>query len=81
MFGALGVDCAQSAAELQSAGAPSLTDDGATVYCEHHESEAPDGRAVGITRDGGAVAYVVYTIVGGGSALDGRHPLVTRRGS
>jgi len=92
----LGVGCAPSAAELQSAGAPTLTfggstiyvgfeqsgqnqnplfarfDDGAKVYCEHHETEAPDGRAVGITWDGSALAYVAYTIVGGGSALDGK---------
>lgn len=42
------------------------------TYCEHHEGEGPDGRAYGITWDGGAVAYVVYTIVGGGSAFDAR---------
>lgn len=41
------------------------------VYCEHHEKESPDGRAVGITWDGGPTAWVVYTIVGGGSAFDG----------
>lgn len=39
-------------------------------YCEHHEREAPDGRAYGVTWDGGKTAYVVYTIVGGGSAFD-----------
>lgn len=45
--------------------------DGATqTYCQHHEREPPDGRALGISWDGGPVAYVVYTIVGGGSALD-----------
>lgn len=45
-------------------------DAGAQVYCQRHETEGPDGRAVGITWDGGDTAYVVYTIVGGGSALD-----------
>ncbi len=47
-------------------------DSGKKVYCEHHESEGPDGRAVGLTWDGGEVAYVVYTIVGGGSSLEGK---------
>lgn len=41
------------------------------VYCEHHEKEPPDGRALGITWDGGPTAWVVYTIVGGGTAFDG----------
>ena len=45
-------------------------DGGQEVYCEHHEKESPDGRALGITWDGGPVAYVVYTIVGGGTAFD-----------
>jgi hypothetical protein len=39
-------------------------------YCEHHEKEGPDGRAYGVTWNGGKIAYVVYTIVGGGSAFD-----------
>ena len=47
-------------------------DAGVEVYCEHHETEAPDGRAVGLTWDGGDLAYVVYTIVGGGSSLEGK---------
>jgi hypothetical protein len=47
-------------------------DMGAPVYCERHETEAPDGRAVGVTWDGGDHAYVVYTIVGGGSSLEGK---------
>jgi len=42
------------------------------TYCEHHEREAPDGRALGLTWDGGPTAYVVYTIVGGGSAFDAK---------
>jgi hypothetical protein len=42
------------------------------AYCEHHESQGPDGRAVGITWDGGAHAYVVYTVVGGGTSLEGK---------
>lgn len=45
-------------------------DGGVQVYCEHHEQESPDGRAYGLTWDGGPIAYVVYTIVGGGSAFD-----------
>jgi hypothetical protein len=47
-------------------------DAGTKVYCEHHEKEGPDGRAVGITWNGDEYAYVVYTIVGGGSALEGK---------
>jgi hypothetical protein len=45
-------------------------DDGERTYCQYHEQEPPDGRAYGITWDGGPVAYVVYSIVGGGSAFD-----------
>jgi hypothetical protein len=45
-------------------------DDGAKVYCVHHEQEPPDGRAFGLTWDGGPVAYVVFTVVGGGTAFD-----------
>ncbi len=45
-------------------------DKGVEAYCEHHEKESPDGRALGFTWDGGPMAYVVYTIVGGGSAFD-----------
>ena len=47
-------------------------DDGTKKYCEHHEREPPDGRAYGVTWDGGKIAYVAYTIVGGGSAFDGK---------
>lgn len=47
-------------------------DAGTKRYCEHHETEGPDGRALGVTWDGGATAYVVYTIVGGGSAFDAK---------
>lgn len=47
-------------------------DDATPKYCQHHEREAPDGRAYGVTWDGGKTAYVVYTIVGGGSAFDER---------
>lgn len=45
-------------------------DDKQKVYCEHHEHESPDGRALGITWDGGPKAYVVYTVTGGGTAFD-----------
>ena len=41
------------------------------VYCVAHETSGPDGRAVAVTWDGGEFAYVVYTIVGGGSEFDG----------
>lgn len=47
-------------------------DGGAQTYCEHHETESPDGRAYGLTWDGGPTAYVVSTIVGGGSAFDAK---------
>jgi hypothetical protein len=47
-------------------------DAGTPIYCQRHETEAPDGRALGLTWDGGEVAYVVYTIVGGGSSLEGK---------
>jgi hypothetical protein len=91
-----GVRCDMSEAELQAAGAPSLTIGGATLYvgfvqlgqnqdpifmrfdggelryCMQHEQEPPDGRAYGLTWDGGPTAYVVYTIAGGGSAFDAK---------
>jgi hypothetical protein len=47
-------------------------DAGVQAYCERHETEPPDGRAVGLTWDGGATAYLVYTIVGGGSSLENK---------
>jgi hypothetical protein len=47
-------------------------DNGQKKYCEHHEREPPDGRAVGLAWDGGPKAYVVYSIVGGGSAFDAK---------
>jgi len=42
------------------------------VYCEHHEKQSPDARALGVTWDGGPRAYVVYTVVGGGTELEGK---------
>ncbi len=45
-------------------------DDEVMVYCQRHEQEPPDGRAYGLTWDGGPVAYVVYSVVGGGTAFD-----------
>lgn len=45
-------------------------DAGLQTYCRYHETGGPDGRAVGLTWDGGAAAYVVYTVVGGGSGLE-----------
>ncbi len=47
-------------------------DRGERVYCRYHETETPDGRAVAITWDGGETAYVVYTVVGGGTSLEGK---------
>ena len=46
-------------------------DNGQLVWCKYHETQGPDGRAVGITWDGGEYAYVVFTIVGGGTDLEG----------
>ena len=94
--GGVGINCAQTEADMQAAGAPALSfgdtsiyvgfeqdgqnqnpvfarfDAGVPIYCEHHETEGPDGRAVGLTWNGGDHAYVVYTIVGGGSSLEGK---------
>ena len=47
-------------------------DAGAQTYCQRHETEGPDGRALGLTWDGGELAYVVYTVVGGGTSLEGK---------
>ncbi len=47
-------------------------DDGELVYCRYHEDDGPDGRAVGLTWNGGDEAYVVYTVVGGGTDLEGK---------
>jgi hypothetical protein len=47
-------------------------DAGVQSYCERHETEPPDGRALGLTWDGGATAYLVYTIVGGGNSLENK---------
>lgn len=47
-------------------------DAGKKVYCRYSETQGPDGRALGITWNGGPFAYVVYTIVGGGSDLEGK---------
>jgi hypothetical protein len=45
-------------------------DGDAQTWCEHHEQTPPDGRAVGLTWDGGDTLYVVYTVDGGGSGFD-----------
>lgn len=47
-------------------------DDGKKVYCRFHEDDPPDARAVGITWNGGEHAYLVYTVVGGGTDLQGK---------
>ena len=40
------------------------------VYCVRHETQPPDSRALGVTWNGDGRAYVVYTTVGGGTALE-----------
>jgi hypothetical protein len=47
-------------------------DEGEQTWCVSHETEAPDGRALGLTWNGGEHAYVVYTVVGGGTGLEGQ---------
>lgn len=47
-------------------------DDGAVTWCKLHENDSPDGRALGLTWDGKEDVYVVYTIVGGGTDLEGK---------
>ncbi len=39
-------------------------------WCQHHEETPPDGRALGLTWDGGERLYAVYTVDGGGSGFD-----------
>jgi hypothetical protein len=46
-------------------------DNGNKVFCEHSKKGGGvDGRAYGLTWDGGPNLYVVYTIVGGGTLFD-----------
>jgi hypothetical protein len=46
-------------------------DAGQKVFCEHSKKGGGvDGRAYGLTWDGGKNLYVVYTIVGGGTLFD-----------
>lgn len=45
-------------------------DGGVVTWCRHHENDPPDGRALGVAWDGGERAYVVYTVVGGGTDLE-----------
>lgn len=46
-------------------------DNGQKVFCEHSKKGGGiDGRAYGLTWDGGTHLYVVYTIVGGGTLFD-----------
>lgn len=47
-----------------------LREGATTLWCKRHETEGPDGRAVGVTWDGGPRAYLTYQVAGGGSALD-----------
>lgn len=48
-----------------------LVDGDEVMWCQHHEDDPPDGRAVGVSWNGGEVAYVTYTVVGGGTDLEG----------
>jgi hypothetical protein len=46
-------------------------DSGQQTFCEHSKKGGGvDGRAYGLTWDGGSNLYVVYTIVGGGTLFD-----------
>ncbi|MBI5532051.1 MAG: hypothetical protein HY898_05000 [Deltaproteobacteria bacterium] len=47
-------------------------DHGAVAWCVAAEAQGPDGRAYGLAWDGGQTLYAVYTVVGGGTALDGK---------
>lgn len=46
-------------------------DDGALTYCVRHEDDPPDARGHGLAWDGGPVAYVIYSVTGGGTDFDG----------
>lgn len=46
-------------------------DAGAVTWCVAAEAQPPDGRAYGLAWDGADTLYVVYTVVGGGTAFDG----------
>lgn len=46
-------------------------DNGALTWCVAVESAPPDGRAYGIAWDGADNLYGVYSVVGGGTQLDG----------
>ncbi len=46
--------------------------DASVVYMRRHETQPPDGRMLGLTWDGGPYAYAVYSIVGGGTDLEGK---------
>ncbi len=46
-------------------------DNGGIAWCVGVEAESPDGRAYGLAWDGGPTLYVVYSVDGGGTALDG----------
>lgn len=47
-------------------------DGGAVSWCLAAEAQSPDGRAHGVAWDGGSLLYAVYTVVGGGTAFDGK---------
>ena len=42
------------------------------VYVRRHEAQPPDGRLLGLVWDGGAHAYGVYSVDGGGTDLEGK---------
>lgn len=45
---------------------------GAIAWCLAAEAQSPDGRAYGVAWDGGSSLYAVYSVVGGGTAFDGK---------
>ncbi len=47
-----------------------FVDEDEVKWCKHHENDGPDARALGLAWDGGPEAYVVYSVVGGGSDLE-----------
>ena len=45
-------------------------DAGIQTYCVEHESDGPNGIALGLSWDGGSTAYLVYTIAAAGSGFE-----------
>jgi hypothetical protein len=45
-------------------------DAGVLSYCVHHETDGPNGIGLGLTWDGGPIAYVVYATYAAGSGFE-----------